>query len=84
MAPEMQSRQKVCWILSDVYIFGSTIANIFFGIKIKVLEVLLGLQFTHDIEIGIRKILVKCLKEDPFQRYLNMQEIKEQLLKLRN
>ncbi len=82
MAPE-QKKEKCYQYLTDVYGFGSTLADIFFGIKIeygKRLKEFLDLKVETDIERGIKKILEKCLKENPKDRYPHMLEIKEQLL----
>ena len=82
MAPE-QKNGKCYQYLTDVYGFGSTMADIFFGIKIeygKRLKKFLELQVETKIESGIKKILERCLKEQPKDRYPHMLEIKEQLL----
>jgi hypothetical protein len=67
MAPE-QNIGKCYECLTDVYGFGSTVVDIFFGIKIeygKRLQEFLDLKLENEIEIGIKKILEKCLKEEP-------------------
>jgi hypothetical protein len=49
-----------------VYGFGSTLVDIFFGIKIeygKRLKDFLDLKVDTDIERGIKKILERCLKQ---------------------
>ena len=82
MAPE-QKTYKCYQYLTDVYGFGSTLADIFFGIKIeygKRLKEFLDLKVDTDIERGIKKILERCLKEQPNDRYPHMLDIKEQLL----
>ncbi len=82
MAPE-QKKYKCYQYLTDVYGFGSTLADIFFGIKIeygKRLKEFLDLKVENDVERGIKNILERCLKENPKQRYPHMLEIKEQLL----
>ncbi len=82
MAPE-QKKEKCYQYLTDVYGFGSTLADIFFGIKIeygKRLKEFLDLKVETDIEKGIKKILERCLKEQPKDRYPHMLEIKKQLL----
>ena len=74
MAPE-QRNEKCYQYLTDVYGFGSTLADIFFGIKIeygKRLKELLELKVETEIEIGIKKILERCLKEQPKDRYPHM------------
>ncbi len=63
MAPE-QKNYKCYQYLTDVYGFGSTLADIFFGIKIeygKRLKEFLEIKVETDIEIGIKKILERCL-----------------------
>ena len=79
MAPE-QKNEKCYSYLTDVYGFGSTLADIFFGIKIeygKRLKEFLDLKVETDIERGIKKILERCLREYPKNRYPHMLEIKE-------
>jgi len=49
-----------------VYGFGSTLSDLFFGIKIeygKKLKEFLNLKVETEIEKGIKKILERCLKE---------------------
>ena len=63
MAPE-QDKQKCYQYLTDVYGFGSTLADIFFGIKIeygKRLKEFLEIKVETDIERGMKKILERCL-----------------------
>ena len=82
MAPE-QKKEKCYQYLTDIYGFGSTMTDIFFGIKIeygKRLKEFLNLKVETEIEKGIKKILERCLKEQPKDRYPHMLEIKEQLL----
>ncbi len=82
MAPEQ--KQHICYqYLTDIYGFGSTLADLFFGIKIeygKRLKDFLEIKVETEIEIGIKKILERCLKEIPKERYPHMLLIKEQLL----
>jgi hypothetical protein len=65
MAPEQKS--YICYeYLTDVYGFGSTVADIFFGIKIeygKRLKEFLEIKVENEIESVIKIILEKCLKE---------------------
>ncbi len=78
MAPE-QNEGKFFQYQTDVYGFGSILADIFFGIKIeygKRLKEFLDLKVETDIESGIKKILERCLNEWHFQRP-NISEIKE-------
>ncbi len=85
MAPE-QDNKKCYQYLTDVYGFGSTLADIFFGIKIeygKRIKEFLEINVETEIETGIKKILERCLKKQPKERYPHMLEIKEQLLKLK-
>ncbi len=85
MAPE-QSKGMCYQYLTDVYGFGSTIVDIFFGIKIeygKRLNEFLELEMETEIEIGMKKILERCLKVQPKDRYPHMLEIKKQLLILK-
>ena len=59
MAPE-QNNQKCFQYLTDVYGFGSTLADIFFGIKIeygKRIKEFLEIKVETEIEKGIKKIL---------------------------
>ncbi len=77
MAPE-QNNNKSYQYLTDVYRFGSTLADIFFGIKIeygKRIKEFLKIKVRTEIETGIKKILERCLKEQPKDRYPNMLEI---------
>ncbi len=77
MAPE-QRNEKCYQYLTDVYGFGSTLADIFFGIKIeygKRLKEFLEIKVETDIERGIKKILERCLKEQPNERYPHMLQI---------
>ena len=63
MAPE-QKNGKCYQYLTDVYGFGSTLADIFFGIKIeygKRLKEFLEIKVETDIERGMKKILERCL-----------------------
>ncbi len=82
MAPEQV--KGICYqYLTDIYGFGSTMVDIFFGIKIeygKRLKEFLELKVESEIEIGMKKILEKCLKEQRKDRYPHMLDIKEQLL----
>jgi hypothetical protein len=53
-------------------------ADIFFGIKIeygKKLKEFLEIKVENEIESGIKKILERCLKENPSDRYPHMLEI---------
>ena len=77
MAPE-QRNEKCYQYLTDVYGFGSTLADIFFGIKIeygKRLNEFKEFKVETDIESGIQKILERCLKESPKERFPHMLEI---------
>ncbi len=77
MAPE-QKNYKCYQYLTDVYGFGSTLADIFFGIKIeygKRLREFLDIKVETGIERGIKKILERCLKEQPNERFPYMLEI---------
>ncbi len=79
MAPE-QKNGKCYSSLTDIYGFGSTLADIFFGIKIESgerLKDLLEIKVENDIEIGIKNILERCLKEKPKDRYPHFLDIKE-------
>ncbi len=65
MAPE-QNEGKCYQYITDVYGFGSILADIFFGIKIeygKRLKEFLEIKVETEIESGIKKILERCLKE---------------------
>ncbi len=67
MAPE-QKKEKCYQYLTDVYGFGSTMTDIFFGIKIeygKRLKEFLDIKVETEIEKGIKRILERCLKEQP-------------------
>ncbi len=77
MAPE-QKKDKCYQRLTDIYGLGSTLVDIFFGIKIeygKRLKEFLEIKVDTEIEKGIKKILERCLKEEPKDRYLHMLEI---------
>jgi hypothetical protein len=65
-APE-KSKEKY-YYSTDVYRFGSTMAEIFFGINIeygKRMKEFLEIGVDTELEKGIKKILEKCLKELP-------------------
>ncbi len=77
MAPE-QKKHKCYQYLTDVYGFGCTMADIFFGIKIecgKRLKDLQEIKVETEIERGVKKILIRCLKEQPKDRYPHMLDI---------
>jgi hypothetical protein len=66
MAPEqvMESKNKCYPILTDIYGFGSLVADLFFDIKIeygKRLKELQNLDLKNDLCAGVRVILLKCL-----------------------
>ena len=67
MAPEQLN--LICYEhLTDIYGFGSTMADIFFGIKIQYgirLKEFLGIKVETEIEKGIKRILERCLKTEP-------------------
>ncbi len=65
MAPE-QIKGDCYKYLTDIYGFGSTMADIFFGIKIgggKRLKEFLEFQTETEFQREIKKILEGCLKE---------------------
>ncbi len=77
MAPEQKSG-KCYQYLTDIYGFGSTLADIFFGIKIEYgvkLKEFLEIKVDSEIEKGIKKILERCLKEQHTDRYPHMSQI---------
>ncbi len=85
MAPE-QIKDKCYQYLTDIYGFGSILADLFFGIKIefgKGIKEFLENKVDSEIEKGIKKILERCLKEQPKDRYPHMLEVEKQLLTLK-
>jgi serine/threonine protein kinase len=65
MAPEQMPPIKKCYpYLTDIYGYGSLVADLFFDIKIKQgegLELLKKINSKNKICTGVREILLKCL-----------------------
>lgn len=78
-SPEQELNYESVMPSSDIYSFGVTMYELLGG-KIPFVEN--DLDFYQDIPIELKRILEKCLKRSPSERYQSFRELREELIKL--
>ncbi|MBI1822482.1 MAG: serine/threonine protein kinase [Nitrospirae bacterium] len=79
MAPEQKRGSKYVTILSDLYSVGVILYFMFTGIK-PASGFKRPSEMNPDISKQLEKIILKCLEEEPANRYKSVDELKESLL----